>query len=238
MNIIDTPTRREFRDDRFYTIDGSKYLPSVTTVLSTMPNPELQRWIENTPKDERARLVNDGKQRGTNVHNGIESLLDGLKISLDDYSLEEWKMIIKAVEVIKRYEVKPIWIEKMLFSELLGYAGTADLICELNGENWLLDWKTNNYPDEHKWNLQLVAYKDAIEKEMDIKIAGCAVVHLNSKVRTEKEWQGKGWRMYLLDNEEEYRWEFRDVLKMYWRTHPDIKPNDFSVPLELSLGDI
>ncbi len=58
-------------------------------------------------------------------------------------------------------------MEAFLLHETLGYGGTCDLIAELDGEVWLLDWKTGSSvatPDgtvyrDHR--LQLAAYANA-----------------------------------------------------------------------------
>ncbi len=61
----------------------------------------------------------------------------------------------------------PALLEVRLINETLGYGGTLDLIAELDGETWLLDWKTGKsvaWPDgsvyaDHR--LQLAAYANA-----------------------------------------------------------------------------
>lgn len=37
-------------------------------------------------------------------------------------------------------------IEKTLYSDLLGYAGTVDFIAEIDHINTLVDWKTSSSP--------------------------------------------------------------------------------------------
>ena len=54
--------------------------------------------------------------------------------------------------------------EVEVHSDRYGYAGRFDLVCEINGKIWLIDFKTGKdiYPES---SLQLVAYKTAIEEQ-------------------------------------------------------------------------
>lgn len=62
--------------------------------------------------------------------------------------------------------LRPILIEQVVFSELYGYAGTLDLLAEVNGVLTVLDWKTGKrvYAEAH---LQNAAYRTAL-REMGI----------------------------------------------------------------------
>ena len=67
----------------------------------------------------------------------------------------------------REHGLRPLEVEAFLINEALGYGGTLDLIAELDGEVWLLDWKTGKsvaWPDgsvyaDHR--LQLAAYAKA-----------------------------------------------------------------------------
>jgi hypothetical protein len=73
------------------------------------------------------------------------------------WSFRSWEDWAESVEL------KPILIEHGVYSELHGYAGTADLLAEINGKQTLLDWKTGKaiYPEAH---LQNAAYRSAIRE--------------------------------------------------------------------------
>jgi hypothetical protein len=61
----------------------------------------------------------------------------------------------------KSVHLKPIFIESVVWNEEYGYAGTMDLLAEVNGVVTVLDWKTGKavYPEAF---LQNVAYRKAI----------------------------------------------------------------------------
>lgn len=67
---------------------------------------------------------------------------------------EDWK---------KSVNLKPIWIEQTVWSEKHGYAGTLDLLAEVEGVVTVVDWKTGKsvYAEAH---LQNAAYRQAIRE--------------------------------------------------------------------------
>jgi len=67
---------------------------------------------------------------------------------------EDWK---------KSVNLKPIWIEQTVWSDKYGYAGTMDLLAEVNGKLTVVDWKTGKaiYPEAY---LQNAAYRSALRE--------------------------------------------------------------------------
>ena len=63
----------------------------------------------------------------------------------------------------KSVNLKPLAIEQAVWSRTHGYAGTLDLLAEVNGELTVLDWKSGKavYPEAH---LQNAAYRHAIRE--------------------------------------------------------------------------
>lgn len=59
--------------------------------------------------------------------------------------------------------LKPIFVEQIVWSHMHGYAGTLDLLAEINGKLTVLDWKSGKavYPEAH---LQNAAYRAAIRE--------------------------------------------------------------------------
>jgi len=216
-----------YEDSRYYSEDGVTFVPSVTTIISEVyPNPELQRWKENTDKAERDAKTNAGLTRGSNVHNALENLLDGVKISHEDYTLEEWVMIMRGLEFLRKFKVKPIHIEKKLIGNR--WAGTVDLICEIGGKTYIVDWKTNNYPSEDTWGLQGFAYHSLMEQP----ISGVWFVHLNAKTRKPMEMQGVGWKVFDI-NVEDYKRLWHNLVEVYEFKNPNPRPKNGEFPLTL-----
>jgi hypothetical protein len=67
---------------------------------------------------------------------------------------EDWK---------KSVNLTPIWIEQTVWSDTHGYAGTMDLLAEVNGKLTVLDWKTGKaiYPEAF---IQNAAYRHALRE--------------------------------------------------------------------------
>lgn len=67
---------------------------------------------------------------------------------------EDWK---------KSVNLKPIYIESTVWSKTHGYAGTMDLLAEVNGKLTVVDWKTGKaiYPEAY---LQNAAYRYALRE--------------------------------------------------------------------------
>jgi len=80
---------------------------------------------------------------------------------------------------IKTHKPKPIQSEILLYSEKHKYAGRCDLICEINGEKWIVDFKTNSqgraYPET---GIQLVSYFNAVHEMKIEKLDKMGVVVL------------------------------------------------------------
>ena len=59
----------------------------------------------------------------------------------------QW-IVDRALQFFDNHEVKPIHIERKLGGMLddQGYAGTVDLIALVDGELWMIDFKTSNHP--------------------------------------------------------------------------------------------
>lgn len=59
--------------------------------------------------------------------------------------------------------MKPIASEYRLYHKFMGYAGTADLICDIGGQLHLVDYKTTQQIEEMLVKVQLKAYEKALD---------------------------------------------------------------------------
>ena len=55
----------------------------------------------------------------------------------------------------------------MLYHSVLGYAGTLDLACDIDGETWVIDLKTGAKMKHYQ--LQLTAYGLLLQDHLDLK---------------------------------------------------------------------
>ncbi len=156
---------------RTYTIDGQDY-PSVTTILKVVNKPGLNYWITSNAvkaalklrdspqadkhvgknaKDAPKRVLSEAIQRGIRVHKFAEAYVT-------EEPLEPTDGYEEAVEkFFMDYMPHPMLTEVTVYNPLYVYAGTADLVARINGDTWLIDYKTSKkmYPEMH---LQVSAY--------------------------------------------------------------------------------
>jgi hypothetical protein len=242
---IDSDSKKaSILDNRFYTRYG-KFYPSVTSILQFMPkNKFFENWLKDVGHNADV-IARKAAEEGTQTHDAIEHYLKGEKIQwIDDngnskYSLEVWKMILKFHEFWNTY--KPVLIESEihLFSDKFEYAGTCDLVVEINNERWLLDIKTSNSL-HRSHDLQLAAYTQAWNENFAEKIDRIGIVWLKSSKRGEdksnKKIQGKGWEVYEPDLSIEKNLElFNSIFSLYKLENPNPKPNSEQFPLEIQL---
>ena len=236
VNILDT--RYYVRDDKYY--------PSVTSILQYFPkNKFFETWLKDVGHNADI-IARKAADEGTQVHDAIERYLLGEKISwMDDngyskYSLEIWKMILKFHDFWSTHKPTLIESEIHLFSDKYIYAGTCDLVIEINGVKWLLDIKTSNslYVS---YDLQLSAYAQAWNELYEEKIDKIGILWLKSSKRGEdkkgEKIQGKGWEIYEPERAIEDNLKlFEYIHELYKLEHPNVKPTSEHFPLEIQIN--
>jgi ATP-dependent exoDNAse (exonuclease V) beta subunit len=181
----------------FYVTEG-KRLPSVTTVLQLLANPDLEAWKLRMAdwKETSLEAVNIGAR----VHKVIELQLNGWPQTVEEHFV--MKCFNAFIQWKNKNEVEEVETEVRVKSEK-GYAGTLDLKCVLNGESYIIDFKTSGriYPD---YLLQLSAYRAAYVEMTKRDIHGMGILRLDKqtglyefKVYSYEEYQ-KGLKMFLL----------------------------------------
>ena len=147
-------------------------------------------------------------------------------------------MILRAAEFFQKHKPTVIAAEEFTFSDKYKYAGTADLIVEMDGERWLLDVKTSN--NLHRsYNLQLAAYAKAWEEMFGQKIDRTGILWLKSSKRgpSKKEgmYQGKGWEVKQIDDIDENFALFQTIYDLYKLDNPVTEPIYNSYPTKVKL---
>jgi len=155
---------------------------SVTTVLKdVIAKPQLQYWygqqvylamVKDPSINERTALnapyqtAENAAERGSTIHSLAEAYkttgnqIENVPVQYKGYANALYKWIA---------DFKPKFLEneKKVFNDQYGYAGTLDALIELNGEKYVVDFKTSKdghiYTEAH---LQVSAY---IKCEPDVK---------------------------------------------------------------------
>lgn len=233
-----------FLDKRMYKRDEDRYYPSVTTILQYMPkNKFFENWLKDVGHNSDI-IKNKAAKEGTQVHEAAEDLVLGKEVTwMDDYgnakySLKVWKMILKFSEFWNTVKPKLIGAEDFVYSDTHEYAGTADLLVEIDGEVWLLDIKTSNAL--HKtYDLQLASYAKAIEETKGIKVDRTGIIWLKANTRGPSKkkgiMQGKGWQVKVVDEIDKNFELFKLIYKLYKIDNKDQKPVYNSFPTTIKL---
>lgn len=245
---VDTESKRvSILDNRYYTRNGN-YYPSVTSILQYMPKGKFfENWLKDVGHNADV-IVRKAAEEGTQVHDAIEKYLQGEKISFlnedgySKYSLDVWKMILKFQDFWETYKPTLVESEIHLFSDKYMFAGTCDLVLEINGEKWLLDIKTSNSLHVSQ-DLQLAAYAQAWNELYEEKIDRIGILWMKSSKRgVDKKGnkiQGHGWEVYESDKSiDENLKIFGYIHELYKLEHPNPQPLDNNFPTEIQIKPI
>lgn len=125
--------------------------------------------VDKIPK----QILEVAADRGTRAHKAIDGMLKnlgswGIEEDIAPYiaSYNEWA--VKNPEVIAT--------EERFYDNELGITGQIDLICKIDGQTWIIDFKTSSKPYAY-WELQLSAYKH-LAGYAGMKIDRMAALHL------------------------------------------------------------
>jgi hypothetical protein len=121
-----------------YSIDGHP-VPSVTKIIKAIMG---QQHFATDWHLERGRVV----------HQCAAMLCAGIRFTHDP-QIDGYIQSIKAWLEIRKPRI--IAIEQRMFSAYFGYAGTCDLICQIENRMMIIDWKASPSPVD-QW--QLAAY--------------------------------------------------------------------------------
>ena len=242
LKIDPNSKRVNIMDNRFYS-RNEEYYPSVTSILQFMPKGKFfETWLKDVGHNADV-IARKAADEGTQVHEAIEKYLMGEKIQwLDEsgnskYSLDVWKLILKFHDFWITH--KPILIESEihLFSDQYKYAGTCDLVVEINGVRWLLDIKTSN-SIHTSMDLQLAAYAQAWNENFEEKIEKTGIIWLKSNKRKSSpdKLQGKGWEIYEPPRPfEENLKLFHNIHELFKLEYPSPSPTSENFPIEIQI---
>ena len=218
-------------DSRYYRRNGL-YYPSITYVLSYYPKGRhFQDWLKKVGYSADW-IVKKAGEEGTLVHEICEDYLNGKELTfLSDsgnpkYNPDIWQMFLKFVEWWEKYNPTLIETEVHLFSDKLKVAGTCDLICEINNELWLIDFKTSNHM-QLTYELQTAVYAKCYEECYGKKIKNQGILWLKSSRRkgSKDKMQGKGWEMVMPKRTQEENIDiFNTVKKLFDLENPNHNP--------------
>ena len=163
-HLFEDIKRRQIDETRYYEVGDEVMYPSVTSVLSFISRPRIAAWRQRVGIEEANRKSKRATTRGTRLHKLIEVYMqNGDYKSLPEWEIPLIQMMIQAAK--KKLDTKLDNIyqqETTMKSDRLCLAGTVDLICEVDGELAIVDFKTSEKEKPEEWLedyfVQLSAY--------------------------------------------------------------------------------
>ncbi len=230
LQISDDAQQITLPDARYYKRNG-EYYPSITYVLSCYPKGKFfQEWLKKVGYSADY-IVKKAGEDGTLVHEMIEDYLNGKELNFLEngiplYDPNIWQMFLRFVDWWETHKPTLLETEVHLFSDKIKVAGTCDLVCEIDGEVWIIDFKTsNNLQTTYELQTAIYAecYKECFNKMADRQ----GILWLKSSKRGPKEgkMQGKGWEMFESKRTHEENIDiFLTVKKLFDLENPKHKP--------------
>lgn len=171
---------------------ADKFYPGCTTILDVFPKGfGFQQYLKDVGNNATEILERAGAF-GSKVHASTEELNNGAElrwISKDgsaNYTIEEWKSVLRYFDFWKKCEPELIANELKMCSDDLRFGLTLDRVLMINGKRFLVDIKTSNYL--HKtYELQTAACSVMWNHfNPDQPIEHTAILWLKANVRTSK----------------------------------------------------
>lgn len=151
----------QFKSMNGYEIDGIWY-PRVTSILSIKAKPALYKYYADLPSFAVGEAIkNKSAQEGTLLHEAVEAIIDNREVAIPD-------LIKPAVNAFlnfkKQHEIIPHQIETKVISKKHNYAGTIDVLAEVDGKLGVLDIKTS-FAIYRDYGIQAAAYVEALREQ-------------------------------------------------------------------------
>lgn len=196
------------RENGYYEKEKKKYV-SVTTFLKIINKEFLNAWRANVGTIEAMRISGEAADVGKEFHSAVEAYL---KHPLEKYPYKtknaekmfnvwfDWWQ--SKVSLEERYTAQP---ERIVFSELFGYAGQLD--CDTNKR--ILDWKTSKrIYDDYILQAHAYSFASAEEKARDA-FPSIGNRELLDIIRTNTAYQPKPIQIFRIDKEEPFKMQLK-----------------------------
>jgi len=170
-----------------YSFNGNK-VPRVTSIISDMIHSDaITIWANNLGfKHQKYRdVLNEACNYGSKTHHGIEIFLKENRILQDAPYFSMMAFINWWNNLISNQTVQILGQEIPLICQY--YGGTYDLLLSINGEPWLIDFKTSNHIT-YKYFLQLAAYNKVLREVHNTNLRGAVILQLSKSSPTYNEY--------------------------------------------------
>jgi genome maintenance exonuclease 1 len=135
--------RTMYNGKRHYSTPEGKRYQSVTTVLGQLSEEGIAKWRKTVGDEEADRISKESSKVGTAMHQMCENYLLGVEeTETDELVISLFNQIKPKLDTIESVH----GVELPLYSDYLKMAGTADLICTIDGDVVIPDFKNSRKP--------------------------------------------------------------------------------------------
>lgn len=194
--------------------------PSVTTILSTLPNPGLDAWKKKVGEEEAKRISTEATTIGSFMHDALENYVKGIPEKEPENDLHAIGK--KMTAPIKRYglrDLDEVWgVEEPLHCHNL-YAGRTDLIGVYKGVPSIIDYKTSKrlktHDYIHHYKLQTAAYSIAHAEMFGVDLLKQAVILISIRPT---QYQPADLQKFIIGEEElmHFRDEWMGIVENFY----------------------
>ena len=155
---------------RWYYNNGLWYISVTEFVKNALPTaPHLLKWYKDNSAEFVDQTLRESAEFGTQFHNYMEILCGNGSLRAEQIHDERMQLLVAAgAQFLADYGVEPSMIEARLKHDAdanypLNFAGTVDLVAKTKNGFAIIDWKTGNIWDTHKYQMMcyLLAFKQA-----------------------------------------------------------------------------
>ena len=156
-------SRKNVNEVRMYDCGKNAY-PSVTSIISFVSREKFASWRAKVGNEEANKVTRQATSRGTDLHYLLEMYLQNKDVKeFDQYKKPLIQFMFNFAKPFVDLRLNNIYQqETTMYSDKLCLAGTVDLICEVDGELAIVDFKTSKKEKPEEWLedyfVQLSAY--------------------------------------------------------------------------------
>lgn len=156
-------SRRNVNEVRMYECGDVAY-PSITSIISFVSRKKFADWRAKVGNEVANKKTRHATKRGTDLHLVFEKYLQNENIKdLDEYKRPLIQYMFNFAKPFIDDRLNNIYQQETnMYSSKLCLAGTVDLICEVDGELAIVDFKTSEKAKPEEWLedyfVQLSAY--------------------------------------------------------------------------------
>jgi CRISPR/Cas system-associated exonuclease Cas4 (RecB family) len=183
-------------------------LSRVTSVLSSVNAEWYKYWVKKYGVEECERITRESQIFGREVHKIVENHMNGVQQTFSH--TPEYKCAGDIIGWLSEKQVKPLYIEAEFIDKKLGLIGHADLIGEIDGKNYVIDFKTGSAMKK-EMPLQLAAYGYMAENQYKMKIDSGIILRAPRDVEKGGEFEV----MEYTDLRKKYFPVFKQALALY-----------------------